>query len=125
VAANTGYLGGPIPIALLVGIYNQFIRPGHIGEMSLIGCVLLLVALVYGRTVAETPEAGFTAISPAHPAFAERAGSRDAVTKITDVHTDRLLPCQGSRTSRRRSHRSRKQNQPRFRRLRSERYPCQ
>jgi carbon starvation protein CstA len=38
VAANTGYLGGPIPIALLMGIYNQFIRPGHIGEMSLIGC---------------------------------------------------------------------------------------
>jgi len=26
-----------IPIALLMGIYNQFIRPGHIGEMSLIG----------------------------------------------------------------------------------------
>jgi carbon starvation protein len=44
-----------IPIALLMGIYNQFIRPGHIGEMSLIGCVLLLAALVYGRTVAETP----------------------------------------------------------------------
>src|SRR5881398_1245129 len=43
-----------IPIALLMGIYNQFIRPGHIGEMSLIGCVLLLAALVYGRTVAET-----------------------------------------------------------------------
>jgi len=44
-----------IPIALLMGIYNQFIRPGHIGEMSLIGCVLLLAALVYGRTVSETP----------------------------------------------------------------------
>src|SRR6478672_8085054 len=44
-----------VPIALLMGIYNQFIRPGHIGEMSLIGCVLLLAALVYGRTVAETP----------------------------------------------------------------------
>src|SRR5512132_3927034 len=26
-----------IPIALLMGIYNQFIRPGHVGEMSLIG----------------------------------------------------------------------------------------
>jgi carbon starvation protein len=44
-----------IPIALLMGIYNQFIRPGHIGEMSLIGCILLLAALIYGRTVAETP----------------------------------------------------------------------
>src|SRR6478672_11898425 len=44
-----------IPIALLMGIYNQFIRPGHIGEMSLMGCALLLAALIYGRTVSETP----------------------------------------------------------------------
>src|ERR1700719_3667572 len=44
-----------IPIALLMGVYNQVIRPGHIGEMSLLGCVLLLAALVYGRTVSETP----------------------------------------------------------------------
>ncbi|HKD74487.1 MAG TPA: carbon starvation CstA family protein, partial [Ktedonobacterales bacterium] len=44
-----------IPIAFLMGLYNQFIRPGRIGEMSLIGCVLLLVALVYGKTVSETP----------------------------------------------------------------------
>jgi carbon starvation protein len=44
-----------IPIALFMGIYNQFIRPGHIGEMSAIGCVLLLLALIYGRTVSETP----------------------------------------------------------------------
>jgi carbon starvation protein len=44
-----------IPIALLMGVYNQFIRPGHVGEMSLIGCVLLLAALMYGRTVSETP----------------------------------------------------------------------
>jgi carbon starvation protein len=45
-----------IPIALLMGIYNQFIRPGRVGEMSLLGCVLLLAALVYGRTVSETPK---------------------------------------------------------------------
>src|SRR6201990_1306722 len=44
-----------IPIALFMGVYNQFIRPGHIGEMSLIGCALLLAALIYGKTVAETP----------------------------------------------------------------------
>src|SRR5246500_5192120 len=44
-----------IPIALLMGVYNQFIRPGHVGEMSLIGCVLLLGALIYGRAVSETP----------------------------------------------------------------------
>jgi carbon starvation protein len=44
-----------IPIALLMGLYNQFIRPGHIGEMSVIGCALLLAALVYGRTASESP----------------------------------------------------------------------
>src|SRR2546423_7528867 len=45
-----------IPIALMMGIYNQFIRPGRVGEMSVIGAALLLLALVYGRTVSETPE---------------------------------------------------------------------
>jgi carbon starvation protein len=44
-----------IPIALLMGIYSRFIRPGRIAEMSLIGLVLLLIALFYGRTVAENP----------------------------------------------------------------------
>src|SRR5579872_4758360 len=45
-----------IPIALLMGVYSRFIRPGRIAEMSIIGAVLLLAALIYGRTVAETPE---------------------------------------------------------------------
>jgi carbon starvation protein len=45
-----------IPIALLMGVYVRFIRPGRVGEMSAIGAVLLLAALLYGRTVSETPE---------------------------------------------------------------------
>jgi len=44
-----------VPIALIMGVYSRFIRPGRIGEMSAIGAALLLAALVYGRTVAETP----------------------------------------------------------------------
>src|SRR5581483_4769785 len=44
-----------IPIALLMGVYNRYFRPGRIGEMSIIGFVLLIAALVFGRTVAETP----------------------------------------------------------------------
>src|SRR5271165_1500070 len=44
-----------IPIAVIMGLYSRFIRPGRIGEMSLIGAALLLAALVYGRTVSETP----------------------------------------------------------------------
>jgi carbon starvation protein len=45
-----------IPIALIMGVYSRFIRPGRIGEMSALGVLLLLAALVYGRTVSETPE---------------------------------------------------------------------
>src|SRR6202043_835628 len=44
-----------IPIALLMGVYSRFIRPGRIAEMSLIGLVLLLEALFFGRTVSENP----------------------------------------------------------------------
>ena len=44
-----------IPIALVMGIYARFIRVGKIAEMSVIGVVLLLGALVYGKTVSETP----------------------------------------------------------------------
>src|SRR5215467_9040369 len=45
-----------IPIAIVMGIYSQFIRPGRVGEMSCIGVVLLLAALVYGRTISEDAE---------------------------------------------------------------------
>ncbi len=45
-----------LPIALIMGVYGRFLRPGRIGEMSIIGVVLLLAALIYGRTVAETPD---------------------------------------------------------------------
>ncbi len=44
-----------LPIALIMGVYGRFLRPGRIGEMSAIGAVLLLAALIYGRTVSETP----------------------------------------------------------------------
>jgi carbon starvation protein len=44
-----------IPIALLMGVYSRFIRPGRIAEMSLIGFVLLMAALLFGRTVSESP----------------------------------------------------------------------
>ncbi|TLY62001.1 MAG: carbon starvation protein A [Gammaproteobacteria bacterium] len=44
-----------IPIALIMGIYGRLVRPGRIGEMSILGAALLLVALLYGKTVSETP----------------------------------------------------------------------
>jgi carbon starvation protein len=45
-----------IPIAIFMGVYARFIRVGRIAEMSAIGVVLLLVALVYGKTVSENPQ---------------------------------------------------------------------
>ena len=47
-----------IPIALLMGWYLQRWRPGHVGEMSLMGAGLLVFALVAGRAV------GGSAIAP-------------------------------------------------------------
>jgi len=44
-----------IPIAMLMGVYARFIRIGRIAEMSAIGVVLLLVSLIFGRTVSENP----------------------------------------------------------------------
>jgi carbon starvation protein len=44
-----------IPIALLMGVYSRFIRPGRILEMSVIGAILLLGALVGGQYVSQTP----------------------------------------------------------------------
>src|SRR6476646_7819449 len=44
-----------IPIAILMGIYMRFIRPGAVGEVSVIGFVLLMLTIVYGQRVAEDP----------------------------------------------------------------------
>ena len=47
-----------IPIALLMGCYMRFIRPGRVGEASAFGVVLLLLSLVLGRAVAADPTWG-------------------------------------------------------------------
>jgi carbon starvation protein len=43
-----------IPIAIFMGIYLRFLRPGRVSEVSLIGVVLLLLAVISGGWVAET-----------------------------------------------------------------------
>jgi carbon starvation protein len=43
-----------IPIALFMGCYLRFIRPGRVTEVSVIGFALLLIAVVSGNWVAET-----------------------------------------------------------------------
>ena len=44
-----------IPIAVFMGVYMRFIRPGRIGEVSLIGVVLLLASIWVGGLVAADP----------------------------------------------------------------------
>jgi len=43
-----------IPIAIFMGLYLRFLRPGRVSEVTLIGVVLLLLAVVAGNWVAET-----------------------------------------------------------------------
>ena len=42
-----------IPIAFLMGFYLQKLRPGRIGEVTVLGVVLLLAVVVLGREVAQ------------------------------------------------------------------------
>ena len=44
-----------IPIAMLMGVYGRFFRPHQIGEMSLIGFVLLMAAIFLGQPISESP----------------------------------------------------------------------
>ncbi|CAB3780079.1 carbon starvation CstA family protein [Pararobbsia alpina] len=59
-------IAATIPIALLMGVYMRFIRPGRVGEASLFGVVLLLLSIVMGRTIANDPTWGavFTLTGP-------------------------------------------------------------
>lgn len=41
-----------VPIALFMGIYMRFLRPGRVGEVSVIGIVLLLLAIWFGGVIA-------------------------------------------------------------------------
>jgi carbon starvation protein len=53
---GTVTIGLTIPIAMLMGVYLQFIRPGKVLETTAIGIVLLIVALYAGRWVAQNPQ---------------------------------------------------------------------
>ncbi len=45
-----------IPIALLMGVYLRWLRPGRILEVSVIGLVLLLLSIWIGQQVSVSPE---------------------------------------------------------------------
>ncbi len=48
-------IAATIPIALFMGVYMRYIRPGKIAEVSIIGFVLMMLAIVYGGNVAADP----------------------------------------------------------------------
>ncbi|MFB9241090.1 carbon starvation protein A [Massilia antarctica] len=47
-----------IPIALFMGVYSRYVRVGRIGEVSLIGFVLLMLAITGGQYVQENAVLG-------------------------------------------------------------------
>ncbi|HBW8254112.1 TPA: carbon starvation protein CstA [Klebsiella pneumoniae] len=44
-----------IPLAIFMGIYIRYLRPGRIGEVSVIGLMMLVFAIISGGWVAESP----------------------------------------------------------------------
>ncbi|HFK1789291.1 MULTISPECIES: carbon starvation CstA family protein [Bacillus cereus group] len=48
-------IAATIPIAILMGVYMRYIRPGRVGEGSVIGIILLILSLIGGQYVAENP----------------------------------------------------------------------
>ncbi|AXK49211.1 carbon starvation protein A [Aliarcobacter trophiarum LMG 25534] len=44
-----------IPIAIFMGLYMRFLRPGKVGEASIIGFILLIFAIHYGSVIAADP----------------------------------------------------------------------
>lgn len=51
---GTFTVAATIPIALFMGVYTRFIRPGRIGEVSIIGFVLLMASIAFGQYVHDT-----------------------------------------------------------------------
>ena len=43
-----------VPIALFMGVYTRYIRPGKIGEIAIFGFIALMLAVIYGDTVAKS-----------------------------------------------------------------------
>ncbi len=52
---GTFTVAATIPMALFMGIYLRYIRPGRIGEISIIGFVLLMLAIFGGQAVSRNP----------------------------------------------------------------------
>lgn len=52
---GTFTVAATIPIAIFMGLYTRYLRPGRVGEVSLIGVVLLIGSIILGGQVAYHP----------------------------------------------------------------------
>lgn len=48
-------IAATVPIAIFMGIYMRFLRPGKIAEVSIIGFVLMMAGIIYGGDIAQHP----------------------------------------------------------------------
>ncbi len=48
-------IAATIPIAIFMGVYMRYIRPGKIAEVSIVGFILMMLAIIYGGEVAQHP----------------------------------------------------------------------
>ncbi len=51
---GTFTIAATIPIAIVMGVYMRFIRPGKIAEVSIAGFILLILSIVFGENVARS-----------------------------------------------------------------------
>lgn len=52
---GTFTVAATIPIAVFMGLYTRYLRPGRVGEVSVIGVVLLILAIIGGGHIAADP----------------------------------------------------------------------
>ncbi len=52
---GTFTVAATIPIALFMGVYTRYIRPGRIGEVSVIGFIGLMASIAFGQYVHDSP----------------------------------------------------------------------
>jgi carbon starvation protein len=67
---GTFTIGCTIPIALLMGFYLRYLRPGKVGEVTIIGVVLLVLAVVIGGCVPHSALAPFFMLTDKQLVFA-------------------------------------------------------
>jgi len=52
---GTFTVAATVPLAMAMGAYTRWLRPGRIGEVSILGFIGLILAIVYGQAIAASP----------------------------------------------------------------------